>query len=331
MRIALITALSLLLAVQVQAAAPAQYADPFARDIRVMAKWFEGDFDNEEQLWFQDFPFSDVPAEKVVGRLHYRNTRLENSPLGDFVFLSERYVNHDPADGYQAWLVTFSSSKELNGILMRQAKLKSPSTFNSRLSESDLKKVARNTKAKFDAGCDVLWVRNAGQFEGRLLNDRCEDQGIYAESNQGAVVALSEKAYWKTRQLINADAAAEPAAPVTYELRKAKWFVCDMYFYSDNDTQVVEGLRIHSQGGTTKAVRESDGTVFEYLIREKAYPYYSVRPDFIYFSIRPEGDKISAVFSVNDIDSRMIGARTPDTGAFCHLDGYQFQEPLETL
>lgn len=316
---------------QLKAAVSAQDADPFARDIRILTTWFEGDFDNEEQLWFQNFPLSEVPEEEIVERLHYRHTRLAKSSLGEFVFLTERYLNNDPSKGYESWIVSFTSSSEKNGILMRQARSSLPKTFKSQLSSDDLDKIVSVSAPEFDPGCDVLWSRKAGQFEGRLVNENCDAQGMHSHATDAGVLTLSDSMYWKTRQLIGRDASATDHPAVTYETRKAKWFVCDMYFYSEQGDQFVKGIRVHSQGGTAQAVRESDGRVFEYLIREKAYPYYSVRPDFIYFSIRPEGEKFSSVFSVSDVDSRRIGMRTPEIGAFCHLDGYQFQELLETL
>ena len=44
--------------------------DPFARDIKILADWFEGEFDNSEQLWFENFEAANVSDENKAERLH---------------------------------------------------------------------------------------------------------------------------------------------------------------------------------------------------------------------------------------------------------------------
>ena len=65
--------------------------------------------------------------------------------------------------------------------------------------------------------------------------------------------------------------------------------------------------------------------------RDKEYPYYSSRPDFIYFSICRKGEQASVVFTVNDPESRSLGVNTGELLAYCYRDGYGFREALEAL
>ena len=57
-----ILAIALLCAPLAAGAAPED--DPLARDLLVLTGWFEGEFDNEEQRWFQADPRSGTPEDE---------------------------------------------------------------------------------------------------------------------------------------------------------------------------------------------------------------------------------------------------------------------------
>lgn len=77
--------------------------------------------------------------------------------------------------------------------------------------------------------------------------------------------------------------------------------------------------------------RDRDDAEFTILMRNKEYPYYATRPDFIYFSIRRKGESRSVVFTVNDPLSRRLGVNFDGILAHCYLDGYDFRESYENL
>lgn len=117
-----------------------------------------------------------------------------------------------------------------------------------------------------------------------------------------------------------------------FELRRVKRFTCGITFDPRGaESQEITDIPLHSQGGSTDVTRKRDGQEFTLLMRDKEYPYYSTRPDFIYFSIRRKGEPASVVFTVNDPDSRSLAVNTGDLLAYCYRDGYEFRETLEEL
>lgn len=124
-------------------------------------------------------------------------------------------------------------------------------------------------------------------------------------------------------------------------MRKANRFTCDVTFRPDvmtlsfdefrAQTQEVNNLSIHSEGDSFNVTRESDGTSFTYLMREKEYPFYAERPEFIYFSVKEDGANRSTVFTVNDIASRCLGGQFGSLGFHCHRDGYEFMESNDII
>ena len=328
-----ILAIALLCAPLAAGAAPED--DPLARDLRVLTDWFEGGFDNEEQRWFQADPRSGTPEDERHVRVHATHKRIGAPEFGEHVFYVEEYTQNDPANVYRQRLVIFSSAPEAGGIRMRQGFFHEPERFLGAQHDPGVFDALRPADAFFLDECDVYWRRVAGQFEGGMRPKACVlgEGGLrrYAVHD----LHLSETKYWRVDStFLVSDDSLHVGMPADrpFELRRVKRFTCGITFDPrGSEPQEITGLSLHSQGGSAEVTRERDGQEFTLLMRDKEYPYYETRPDFIYFSIRRKGEQASVVFTVNDPDSRSLGVNTGDLLAYCHRDGYEFRESLEEL
>lgn len=305
-------------------------ANPHARDIKILTNWFEGEFDNEEQRWFEADPRSKTPEEAKIERIHTIHQRINAPEFGEHVFYVEEYASNDPANIIRQRLVIFSTDS--GTIRMQQGFVKDAASWSA---SSGIPETISKDDVSFLDTCDVFWKRNAGQFEGRMNDKTCvfgkDDDRRYSVHN----LTLSEDQYWRvdTTFLVSDDSLFK-GYPVNtpIRMRRSKLFQCEVHYYGDVGAgQIDKNIPMHSQGGEIHTTRKGDGAPFEILMRDKQYPYYDTRPDFIYFSIRHGGEVRSIAFSVNDIDSRTLGMRTEEIGAFCHREGYEFQEQLLAL
>lgn len=317
-------------------AAIAADRDPMTRDLLLISDWFEGRFDNEEQRWFQGISNPEATEADKHARIHTIHKRVAMPDFGDHVFYVEEYKDHDPEAVIRQRLVIFSTNSSELKIRMQQGFFRDSSAVRG--AHRDPSKLSAITAADvtFLDQCDVYWRRVASQFEGRMEPKAC----VFGEGADRRYsvhdLYLSPDKYWRVDSTFRvSDDSLFVGEPVDepFELRRAKLFDCSVYFFANNqfEGQVVEGLEVHSQGGTVAATRESDGKTFEILMRDKEYPYYDTRPDFIYFSLREQGNPRSIAFATTDPKSRQIGVRAESIGAFCNRKGYQFREPLGTL
>ncbi|MEO0996683.1 MAG: chromophore lyase CpcT/CpeT [Pseudomonadota bacterium] len=310
-------------------------ADPYARDLKVLASWFEGEFDNEEQRWFEADPRSATPESERVLRLHTVHRRVSLPDFGEHVFYVEEYRDNDPAEIIRQRLVLFSAGDDGRGIRMQQGFFRSPEAVRGAHEEPSRLDGLSADDVTFLPQCDVYWQRRAGQFEGSMAPKACVfgdgDERRYSVHD----LTLAEDKYWRVdATFLVADDTLFRGYPADrpLQMNRARPYRCDVYFYApDAAPQVVSDLPMHDQGGTVRAERRSDGATFEVLMRNKEYPYYDTRPDFIYFSLRRAGEQRSLAFSVNDPLSRQLGVRTPEVGAFCHRLGYAFLEPYAVI
>jgi len=319
----------------VLAAAPASADDaydPNTRDLLVIAEWFEGEFDNEEQVWFHRRSRAD--GEEPT-RLHVSNRRVELDQFGEHVFYVEEYRDHNPEEVYRQRLVVFSSEGANGSIRMQQGFFKNPQAVLGAQTDTTLLDNLAEDDVLFLDECDVFFRRIADQYHGSMRPKAC----VFGEGDERRYsvhdIVLSASKFWRVDATyrVSDDSFFRGTPPGTEsQLRRAKIFYCSFYFYGDDgNTETISDLRVHGQGGTVTAVRSADNATFEILIRDKEYPYYATRPDFLYYSIRRFGEHRSIAFGVTDPDSRQFGTRAGEVGAFCHREGYAFREPVEML
>ncbi|WP_432201776.1 chromophore lyase CpcT/CpeT [Erythrobacter sp. W53] len=341
---ALVLAGTLLAPTQAHAA-----ADPYVRDLLILTEWFEGQFDNEEQVWFEAYPDMLEEGKKAHDRVHAMHRRISMPELGEHVFYVEEYKDNNPEDVFRQRVVSFGTDPKAGGIRMRIAFLRDAKSVlggyhePSKLEGLTLDDLFFIEQSDPNSNCDVIFRRHGTQFEGKMTEKAC----VFGEGERRRYsihnVTLSEDQYWRadlTRLVSDDTISAGHPENEPHEMRRALPFICNGRFFSNPSSTFDDGQtkiqrfsdkRLHSQGGTFTVEREADGQMFEVLMRTKQYPFYAERPDFLYFSVRKEGAQRSEVFTVNDINSRHMGATLPGMSAYCHRVGYEFNEALEVL
>lgn len=311
----------------------------FARDIKILTDWFEGDFDNEEQLWFHGRSKADGEAPIRVHTIH---RRLDLPAFGEHVFYVEEYKDNNPEDIIRQRFVTFEADLEAGAIRMQQGFFRDGEKYlgayddPKAFSKLKLKDVFFMKDIAPDNQCDVFWRRVADQFEGKMIEKGCR-LGTTGEGPPRYSVhdlTLSPEKYWRVDvSLLAEDDSLYRGEPLDRptQMRRADLFQCEGSFRTDEGVQTLAPFTIHNQGGTANITRDADNQSFDILMRKKEYPFYETRPDFLYFSIREEGAAQSLVYTVNDIASRRVGVSHAGMSVHCHRDGYEFRESLDAL
>lgn len=311
----------------------------FARDIKILTKWFEGHFDNEEQLWLHGR--SRAKGEKPL-RIHTVHIRLDLPDFGEHVFYVEEYQNNDPSDIIRQRFVTFEPDVEAGAIRMQQGFLKKGERYLGKYEDpaafANLKKkdIFFMKDLAPDNQCDVFWTRHLDQYEGKMVDKGCQlgTDGNGPPRYSVHNLSLSAEKYWRVdSSFLTADDSLHIGTPIDKptRMRRAAMFQCQGTFRTGDKAQEFGPIPLHNQGGTAQITREADGQAFDLLLRKKEYPFYETRPDFLYFSLREAGAPRSLVYTVSDIDARRLGVTFSGIAIHCHRSGYTFRETLEQL
>jgi len=300
------------LALPLQAAQP---DDQNARDLLRLSGWFEGVFDNQEQVWFETEGRAKVPETERHERVHAMHRRVDLPAFGAQVFYVEEYLDDDPEKVFRQRLVTFESARE-QGIRMRLWFLKDAKFARGAQAEPARLAALTPSAASTLPECDVFWRAEADQYVGRMRDKACvfgKDAGRRYSQHD---LILSATKYWRIDRTFNLASGAlmvgNPSG-VPHKMNRAKVFACDVSFYGTNylqgpgpDDQKFLAQGLHSQGGTLRYLRKADGKSYVLRLRDKEYPYYEKRADFMFLSVR-EGDKPFIAYSLHDPDAGFLG------------------------
>lgn len=319
---------------QVTQAQEALPMDPNARDLLILTDWFEGDFDNEEQLWFHTRNGGE--GEPAHVRMHASHKRVDLPNIGEHVFYIQHHINDDPTDVARQRIGVFTSEPGDQSIRMKQGFFKdNDRVLNAHLDPSKLDGLTADD-IMFIENCDIFWRREADQYVANMMPKACafgEDE-LYRYSVHRWT--LSETKLWLVdSSFLVSDDSLHVGLPVDqpFRMRRSKIFHCEITFRNEDysTARAIKDIRLHSQGGLVWFDPDEDGNVYGLRMRDKEYPFYSERPDFLLLSVQKKGQSRMVGYSLTDVDARRVGLNLGWALAHCHRDGYDFRESLENL
>jgi hypothetical protein len=308
--------------------------DPNARDILILTDWFEGEFDNEEQRWF--YTRNGGEGEPPHRRIHAVHKRLDLPQIGEHVFHIKHYLDDDPDNVMRQRIGIFVSEPGENVIRMKQGLYKD--NDRSRDAHLDPSKLDGLTMDDvfFVKGCDVFWVREADQYVANMIPKACAfgEGDLYRYSVHRWTLSAT-KLWLVDSSFLMSDDSMHIGMPVDqpFRMRRSKVFECDVTFRNPDfsTARSFTGIRMHSQGGMVWFDPDENGDVYGIRMRDKEYPFYSERPDFLLFSMQKKGQARMAGYALTDVDARRVGFNLGWALGHCHREGYEFRELLEEL
>jgi hypothetical protein len=308
--------------------------DPNARDILILTDWFEGEFDNEEQRWF--YTRNGGEGEPSHRRIHAVHKRLDLPQIGEHVFHIQHYLDNDPGKVMRQRIGIFISEPEENTIRMRQGFYKdNDRTRNAHLDPSKVEGLTMKD-IFFVEGCDLFWVRVADQYVANMKPKACVFGAGELYRYAVHTWTLSASKLWLVdSSFLMSDDSLHVGMPVDqpFRMRRAKIFQCEVIFRNEDGSvaRSIKDIRLHSQGGLVWFDPNGNGEVYGIRIRDKEYPFYRERPDFLLFSLLKQGQTRMVGYALTDVDARRVGFSLGWVLGHCHREGYEFREPLETL
>jgi len=327
--------LSLVLLFSVGAAAQERSIDPNARDLLILTDWFEGEFDNDEQRRY--FARGGGEGEPPHRRIHAIPTRLDLSAIGEHVFHIQHYLDDDPSQVSRLRIGIFTSEPDQNRIRMRQGFYKD--TDRARDAHTNRAKLSGMTADDifFVDGCDLYWVR-AGQdhYVANMEPKACTFGEGALHRYSVHTWTLSATGLWLVdSSFLLSDDSLHVGLPVDqpFRMRRADIFQCEVSFLGTDGRipRKISGIRLHDQGGLAWLEADEDGDVYGLRLSDTEFPFYSERPDYLWLSFRKQGQARQVGYGLADVDSRRVGFGLGWVTGHCHLQGYDFREPLSTL
>ena len=153
------------------------------RDILILAQLFPGHYLNTNQAYFDNR--LGLSSDDRHDRREWIVEDFKSSELGENAFLASVY--HSGTDKpTETFIFKLTSDNSAGAVRMK--------TYTV---EGTNRSVPLFADLSYQAGCDLLWRREAGQYRGQLESPQCHLQG--AASNIRYDMLLSERAFWVSR------------------------------------------------------------------------------------------------------------------------------------
>ncbi|MEM1231901.1 MAG: CpcT/CpeT family chromophore lyase, partial [Pseudomonadota bacterium] len=291
----------------------------------LLTRWFEGHFDNDAQLWFQNKPEQRDLVIEPHAHNHVRHVLVDVPRLGTHVFYveaSRRQANADRDDpASEIWrreLVAWSAEGPEPRYRLRTYRLR-PAPAGSERPSLDAANAASWSGAllEHDPACDVVFARVGDQFHGTVAGRLCLEPVNGEPGYRIDERVLSARKYWRRERVL---AVADDrrlrgsANPRHLKMRKADFYRCQVNFpvqeYGVPDERDVQldDLRVHDQGGRLQVTNPLNDKRYLVQLREKEYPYSAEDTDFLLFRLREVGQRRSALMLSLDPDAQRISA-----------------------
>jgi len=198
------------------------------KDLRTFLSWFEGEFDNHEQVAFADE--LGIPKESVPERIHSIFRRVELPAFGDHVFYVEQYLDGDPAKIYRQRLYSFSLDEQQQAIkLVIHIPADGKALAGAHRDPSKLEGLTPAT-TRSPPGCEVYWRRRGDAFLGEMKPGAC----TFKSERSGKTIVVSDDLYLDDDEIWIQDRAVDTdgmyvygnKAGIPHKLRKVHWFAC---------------------------------------------------------------------------------------------------------
>lgn len=302
-------------------------SDPNARDLRILTEWFEGEFDNDAQLWLEGRrDWKGNPDEKH-SRLHVVHKKIIASDVGEHVFYIEEYIDNDPRSIVRQRVVSFESIPTSDEIVMKIFFLQDAERFQ--LDSNRLVDTQLELKELYALnGCDVIFKRSGEQYHGSMRSKACRlGEGELARYSVHDMV-VSQNQYWRVDQTYlfsNDQHYKGHPNDEPYKLRRATNYTCDVSFHekayyipSDKDKKY-KGAVIHNQGGMQWFDNPIDGKKYGVQLREKEYPFYNEGSDFLMLRFIEEGAVASTAIITTSPRTPSISFQIGWASAHCKM------------
>jgi hypothetical protein len=296
--------------------------DPNTRDILLLTKWFEGEFDNDSQLWFE----GRMEIKDVHERVHTIHTRIEAPEIGKHVFYIEEYTGGDTTNISRQRIVSFKSNAPKEEIEMELYFLKDSKKYLGGYKNLEIfKNFSKNNLFGLD-GCNVFFTKVGEQYQGSMRDKAC----VFGEGNLKRYsvhnMTISKNQYWRVdRTFLMKDDSFHKGHPnsVPHKMRRADIYSCDVNFYMksyaepDEGDVAIKGLKIHDQGGFAWVTYPKDNKKYGFQLRDKEYPFYATGSDFFMMRFIEEGKKRSNILVTAEPDAKKLSFNSGWVSCFC--------------
>ena len=290
------------------------------RDFARLMDWFPGEYDNQEQVYFEDN--LGVDEDLRHGRIHHHFVPVDLPNFPGTTFYVQQYQNDDPADVYRQRVYSFEPDFEENASRLT---IYIPKDAKSILNaHEDMSKLEGLSPSDFTTypGCEVYWRYGLDHYHGTMKEGACRVES--KRSGKTLIITddiqLSKSGIWIRDEAVDTDGnyVYGNKAGVHHKNNRATSFTCWVSPQkNDGEYAFFNDLVLHDQGGWIRLPATKDYEAIALKMRNVVWPTGNNRPSRVLYAYRG-GDEDKAVsYAWTSEDEPRIGINLRWVQASC--------------
>ena len=287
-------------------------AAPTELEFQRFLDWFEGEFDNYEQVWQQK-----TDGEKdILEHIHHIFEPVDLPQVGNHVFFVKQYQNGDHSRVYRQRLYSFTTNEVENAIQLTVFSFLDEMRYRMADEQPSVLDGLGRDQLKTIPGCEVFWRWNGEYFDGYMKENSCAfisewtGKQIYINDT----LRLMNGWIWIQDQAYDADGNRIFGHDIPHKNRKVKYYTGWMAVKEHrinsgadlSDWIFTKIERIHNEGQKIAFLDEA-GNKTGYTLSLETLTYRNTRVPVLKIGVIDERTGYTLSYSWADPASRRLG------------------------
>ncbi len=289
-------------------------SDQLEEDFQRFVQWFEGEYDNHEQVWQQ----KQDKVEKLKEHIHHIFKAVDTPTIGKHTFFVKQTMPTDNNRVYRQRLYQLSKNEQRQAIVLTIYRFKNEAAYQNADTNSELLTGLTADDLISIPGCDVFWRYADNAFTGVMDKDSCKyfsknlNKTIYVTDT----LKLTDDTIWINDSAVdeNGNAVYGDKDDEPHRNRKVSYYTgwggfekkrIDPSAKAD-EWVFMRGIRIHNEGQRLPLL-DKDGSESGVEIQLAKLTYQNTKVPILVLKFFKTGEEKSFAYSWAESDSARVG------------------------
>ena len=287
-------------------------AAPSGQEFQRFLGWFEGEYDNYEQVWQQKTGDERVVLEHV----HHIFKPVDLPQVGEHVFFVKQYQDGDPASVYRQRLYSFTGSEAESAIRLTVYSFHDEKRYLMADEQPAVLDNLDKNQLQTIPGCEVFWKWNGEYFDGYMKKNTCVSVSRQSGNQMyvNAVLRLTDGWLWIQDQAHDVDGNRIYGHDVPHKNRKVKfykgWMALKKHRVNPaadlSEWMFTKIERMHNEGEKIPFLDEA-GNKTGYTLSLETLTYRNTRVPVLKIGVIDDRTGYTLSYSWTDPASRRVG------------------------
>ena len=283
-------------------------------EMALFLDWFEGEYDNNEQVWQQRQ--DGIAEEDLHERIHHRFVPVAMPDLGEHVYFVLQTMDDDLDEVYRQRIYLFEQDADERAIRLTIYRMPDEAKYADAWKEPGLVADLDPATLSTSAGCEVYWRFNGEYFDGTMKDGACH---FFSQRSQKEIyitdtLRLTDTEIWIGDKAFDAEGNKIFGRDEPHKNRKVRRFKGWMGVkkstvdpgYEGEDMYFAGDVSIHTEGGMV-SLWDDDGEPTGYAIELAQLTYQNTSQPILKLGVIDESTGKTLVYSWTNTDAGRVG------------------------